>query len=149
MPETATLLVSCPDQKGLVAGISNFIFQNGGNILQSDQYTDIEAGVFLARFEFHLAGFQVPGNQISDRFRPLAQAFAMQYELTFSEHIPRVAMFAYSLPYCLEDLSQRQPDGRAGGGRGGEDCMRSGPGREAPGGSAAAPRALGWPAWRG
>ena len=60
MPETATLLVSCPDQKGLVSGISSFIFRNGGNILQSDQYTDVEAGIFLARFEFHLAGFQIP-----------------------------------------------------------------------------------------
>ena len=65
MPETATLLVSCPDQKGLVSGISNFIFRNGGNILQSDQYTDVEAGIFLARFEFHLAGFQIPRDQWS------------------------------------------------------------------------------------
>jgi len=48
MPETATLLVTCPDQKGLVSGISSFIFHNGGNILQSDQYTDLEAGIFLA-----------------------------------------------------------------------------------------------------
>ncbi len=108
MPETATLLVSCPDQKGLVAGISNFIFKNGGNILQSDQYTDVEAGVFLARFEFHLAGFQVPGDQIADRFHPLAQEFAMQFELHFSDHKPKVALFASRLPHCLEDLLQRQ-----------------------------------------
>ena len=42
MPETATLLVTCPDQKGLVSGISSFISRNGGNIVQSDQYTDVE-----------------------------------------------------------------------------------------------------------
>ena len=108
MAETATLLVSCPDQKGLVAGISNFISKNGGNILQSDQYTDIEAGVFLARFEFHLAGFQVPGDRITDHFRPLAQEFAMQFELHFGGHKPRVALFASRQPHCLEDLLQRQ-----------------------------------------
>src|SRR5689334_5277441 len=111
MPETATLLVSCPDQKGLVSGISTFIFKNGGNILQSDQYTDVEAGIFLARFEFHLTGFQVPADQIAERFRPRAREFAMQFELHFSDHKPKVALFASRLPHCLEDLLQRQQAG--------------------------------------
>ena len=111
MPETVTLLVSCPDQKGLVSGISNFIFRNGGNILQSDQYTDVEAGIFLARFEFHHDGFQVPPDQIVERFRPLAQEFAMKFEVHFSDHIPKVALFASRLPHCLEDLLQRQQAG--------------------------------------
>ena len=94
MPETATLLVTCPDQKGLVAGISSFISRHGGNILQSDQYTDIEAGIFLARFEFHLDGFQIPRDQIAEQFRPLAEQFSMKFELHFSGHIPKVALFA-------------------------------------------------------
>src|SRR5260221_12290987 len=91
MAETVTLLVSCPDQKGLVSGISNFIFRNGGNILQSDQYTDVEAGIFLARFEFHLTGFQIPSEQIAESFRPLAQQFDMKFEVHFSGHRTRVA----------------------------------------------------------
>ncbi len=111
MSETATLLVSCPDQKGLVSGISSFISRHGGNILQSDQYTDIEAGVFLARFEFHLDGFQIPREQIEGQFRPLAEQFAMKFELHFSGHIPKVALFASRLPHCLEDLLQRQRAG--------------------------------------
>jgi formyltetrahydrofolate deformylase len=108
MNETVTLLVSCPDQKGLVSGISNFIFRNGGNILQSDQYTDVEAGIFLARFEFHLAGFQISPDQIGESFRPLAQQFDMKFEVHFSGHKPQVALFASRLPHCLEDLLQRQ-----------------------------------------
>jgi formyltetrahydrofolate deformylase len=111
MSETATLLVTCPDQKGLVSGISSFISRHGGNILQSDQYTDIEAGVFLARFEFHLDGFQIPREQIAGQFRPLAEQFAMKFELHFGGHIPRVALFASRLPHCLEDLLQRQRAG--------------------------------------
>jgi len=111
MPETATLLVSCPDQNGLVSGISSFIFRHGGNILQSDQYTDIEAGVFLARFEFHRDGFRVPRDQIAAQFRPLAQQFGMKFELHFSDHVPKVALFASRLPHCLEDLLQRQQAG--------------------------------------
>ena len=89
MPETATLLVTCPDQKGLVSGISSFIFRHGGNILQSDQYTDIEAGIFLARFEFHLDGFQIPRDQIARQFRPLAEQFGMKFELHFSDSCPQ------------------------------------------------------------
>jgi len=111
MPETATLLVSCPDQKGLVSGISSFIFRNGGNILQSDQYTDIEAGIFLARFEFLRNGFQIPREQIADRFRPLAEEFGIKFELHFSDHIPKIAIFASRLLHCLEDLLQRQQAG--------------------------------------
>src|SRR3954451_14390737 len=108
MADTVTLLVSCPDQKGLVSGISNFIFRNGGNILQSDQYTDVEAGIFLARFEFHLAGFQISPDQIGESLRPLAQHFDMKFEVHFSGHKPKVALFASRLPHCLEDLLQRQ-----------------------------------------
>src|SRR5712692_531364 len=100
MPETATLLVSCPYQNGLVSVISSFIFRHGGNILQSDQYTDIEAGVFLARFEFHRDGFRVPRDQIAAQFRPLAQQFGMKFELHFSDHVPKVALFASRLPHC-------------------------------------------------
>ncbi len=111
MPETATLLVTCPDQKGLVSGISDFIFRNGGNILQSDQYTDLEAGVFLARFEFHLAGFQISTDKLADHFRPLAQGYGMEFAFHFSDHIPRIALFASRLPHCLEDLLQRQQAG--------------------------------------
>jgi formyltetrahydrofolate deformylase len=111
MPDTATLLVSCPDQKGLVAGISSFIFRHGGNILLSDQYTDLEAGIFLARFEWRCEGFQIPRDQIVQRFQPLAQEFGIQFEVHFSDHVPKVALFASRLPHCLEDLLQRQQAG--------------------------------------
>jgi formyltetrahydrofolate deformylase len=53
---TATLLVSCPDQKGLVAKIANFIYANGGNIIHADQHTDFDAGLFLTRIEWQLEG---------------------------------------------------------------------------------------------
>jgi len=111
MPETATLLVTCPDRKGLVSGISSFIFRDGGNILQSDQYTDLEAGIFLARFEFLLDGFQVHRERIAEHFRPLALEFGMRFELHFSDHAPKIALFASRLPHCLEDLLQRQQAG--------------------------------------
>ena len=53
--------------------ISGFIFRHGGNILDADQHTDLETGVFLARMEWDLEGFEIPHEQIASRFQPLAQ----------------------------------------------------------------------------
>ena len=41
MTDSATLLISCPDRKGLVASITEFIFKNEGNILHLDQHVDV------------------------------------------------------------------------------------------------------------
>jgi len=43
MRTSAVLLISCPDQKGLVATVSDFIFRHGGNILHTDEHTDAES----------------------------------------------------------------------------------------------------------
>ncbi len=39
---TATLLISCRDQKGLVAATSDFLYRHNGNIIHADQHTDQE-----------------------------------------------------------------------------------------------------------
>src|SRR5215471_9289466 len=52
MRSTAVLLISCPDQKGLVATVSDFIFRHGGNTLHTDEHTDAESVWFLMRVEF-------------------------------------------------------------------------------------------------
>ena len=111
MRHTAKLIVSCPDQRGLVARISDFIFRNGGNILHFDQHTDLQAGVFLARTEWELEGFQIPRERIADCFQGIALECAMQFELIFSDHVPKVAILVSKLPHCLQDLLIRQKAG--------------------------------------
>jgi formyltetrahydrofolate deformylase len=111
MNETATLLVSCTDRKGLVASISNFVFQHGGNFLNFDQHTDTEAGVFLARVEWELNGFQLPSARICEYFQPIASANEMRFEIFLSAHVPKVAIFASRLAHCLHDLLLRQRAG--------------------------------------
>jgi len=68
MDRSAILLIHCRDQPGLVASISNFIADNGGNILDLDQHVDDERGVFFMRVEWDLAGFRIPLPQMSERF---------------------------------------------------------------------------------
>lgn len=104
---TATLLVSCPDQRGLVAKIANFIYANGGNIIHADQHTDLAAGLFLTRIEWQLEGFYLPRDVISPAFRAIAQPLNAQWQLHFSDTIPRLAIWVSRQDHCLLDLLWR------------------------------------------
>ncbi|HUS64158.1 MAG TPA: formyltetrahydrofolate deformylase [Kofleriaceae bacterium] len=106
-PSTAVLLLSCPDQQGLVASVSDFIYRHGGNIVHADQHTDREAGRFLQRVEWELGSFDIPAPRIADEFRPLAERFGMDWKLVFSGRRPRVVLLVSKLPHCLYDLLAR------------------------------------------
>ena len=105
---TAVLLLSCPDQKGLVASVSDFLYRNDGNIIHADQHTDSEEGLFLQRVEWELAGFHVPREEIAEAFRPIAERFGMTWSLHFSDHVPRIAVFVSQQAHCMYDLLARQ-----------------------------------------
>jgi formyltetrahydrofolate deformylase len=106
-PVTATLLISCSDQKGLVASVSDFLYRNDGNIIHADQHTDQEEGIFVQRVEWELAGFAVKRNEIEASFRPIAERFGMSWSLRFSDFVPRLAVFVSKLPHCMYDLLAR------------------------------------------
>jgi len=105
---TATLLVSCPDQRGLVAKIANFIYSNGGNIIHADQHTDFAAGLFLTRIEWQLDGFNLPRDLIAPAFNAIAQPLQASFSLHFSDTIPRIAIWVSQQDHCLLDLLWRQ-----------------------------------------
>jgi formyltetrahydrofolate deformylase len=105
--DTAVLLLSCPDQKGLVAATSDFIYRNDGNIVHADQHVDAEAGLFLQRVEWDMAGFRIPREAIGEAFESVADKFGMSWELHFSDYVPRIAIFASKLEHCLSDLLLR------------------------------------------
>lgn len=106
-PVTATLLLSCPDQKGLVAAVSNFVFENDGNIIHADQHTDLEEHYFLQRVEWELDGFAVSRHDLQDAFRPIADRFGMNWSVRFSDEIPRMAIFVSRQAHCLYDVLAR------------------------------------------
>lgn len=104
---TAVLLLSCRDQKGLVASVSDFLYRHNGNIIHADQHTDLEEGIFLQRVEWDLDGFAIPREGIAEAFGPIAERFGMTWSLRFSDEIPRVAVLVSRLPHCLYDLLAR------------------------------------------
>jgi formyltetrahydrofolate deformylase len=103
-PVTATLLVSCSDRTGLVAALSEFVFEYGGNILDADQHAEVETGLFFMRLVWDLAGFKLARPQIQSALELLATRFQLAWEVTYSDIRPRVAVFASRSPHCLYDL---------------------------------------------
>jgi formyltetrahydrofolate deformylase len=108
---TATLLISCADQKGLVAKLANFIYSNGGNIIHSDQHTDFSAGLFLNRIEWQLEGFNLPRDVIAPAFNAIAAPLKAKWQLHFSDTTPRIAIWVSKQDHCLLDLLWRHRAG--------------------------------------
>ncbi len=104
---TATLLISCPDQQGLVAKFANFIYDNGGNIIHADQHTDFEAGLFLTRIEWQLKGFKLSRDMIASSLASVAKPLQAVWDIHFSDTIPRLALFVTKQDHCLLDLLWR------------------------------------------
>ena len=111
MKNTAILLVECPDQRGIVAGVGEFLYRHGANILHADQHQDAERGLFLMRVEWDLAGFALDPAEFPRRFAPLADRFSLRWRLEQSGHPLRVALFASKYDHCLMDLLYRHATG--------------------------------------
>ena len=111
MKPTATLLFSCPDRRGLVAKVANFIYSNGGNIIHADHHTDFNTGLFLTRIEWQIEGFNLPRELIDPAFSAIAQPLDGTYEIHFSDAVPRMAIWVSRQNHCLLDLIWRQQSG--------------------------------------
>ena len=109
----ARLIISCPDQPGIVASVSELISELGGNIISLDQYsTGVEGGQFFQRTVFHLPGLRQRHQEVEDRIQTrLAQRFAMEFRLTDASAAKRVAIFASKTDHCLLDLLWRHRRG--------------------------------------
>jgi formyltetrahydrofolate deformylase len=114
-PTTATLLVSCRDRTGLVAALSAFVFENGGNIIDADQHADLETGLFFMRLCWSLDGFKQGRPEMHAALTAMAERFDLAWELTCSDVRPRVAVFASKTPHCLYDLLLSHQLGELGG----------------------------------
>jgi formyltetrahydrofolate deformylase len=104
---SAILLISCPDQQGIDAAVTGFISRHHGNIIHLDQHVDFEQNVFFMRIEWEIPGFDIPRADIAPQFSELAGKFHIQWELYFSDHKPRMAVFVSRLSHCLYDIIAR------------------------------------------
>ena len=108
MKNTAIMLLSCRDSKGIVAAVTAFIYQNNGNIVTADQYTDFDDGMFFMRIEWELDGFRFTPDEIKNgAFSEIAEKFAIDYRLYFSEQKPNMAIFVSTQDHCLLEVLWR------------------------------------------
>ena len=104
------LTLSCPDRRGIVYAVARAIAEGGGNIVDSQQFGDPDESVFFMRVHFAdegdgtLEGWR-------DTFAPLAETYAMRWELHDVSHRQRILVAVSREGHCLNDLLYRWQSG--------------------------------------
>jgi formyltetrahydrofolate deformylase len=110
--DTARLLISCPDGPGIVAAVSRFLFEQGANIVSSDQHsTHPEKGTFFMRSAFYLPSIDGDRANFESAFGALAERFGMHWRIAYASDRRRVALMASREDHCLLDLLWRNRRG--------------------------------------
>ena len=109
---SAILLIECPDKRGLVASVTAFLFDNGGNIIELEQHVDADKQTFYMRVEWEMGSFAIGRDAIGSAFREaVAERFSMSWRLHFSDETPRMAILVSRIPHCLYDILSRCQSG--------------------------------------
>ena len=89
-PQTATLLVSCPDQRGIVAALAQVLYGHGANILDADQHTDAVAGIFFQRIHFDTSELRTDRTSLEAAIGEVAARLRMTWRLCDSARRKRM-----------------------------------------------------------
>ncbi|QPF90688.1 formyltetrahydrofolate deformylase [Bradyrhizobium commune] len=103
------LTLSCQDKPGIVAGVSAFLFRSGYNILEANQFDDVETGRFFMRIVFNPIeeGSHSDANTFREQFTEIAQQFGMSWSLHDRAHRRKVLILVSRSDHCLVDLLYR------------------------------------------
>lgn len=104
---TYRLIVSCPDRVGIVAAVSGFLSSHGGWITEANQHADPGSGWFFMRYEIRAGSLPFDDRGLREAFAPIAEAFAMQWQVTDARVPKRVVLMVSRLDHCLTDLLYR------------------------------------------
>nr|WP_235503465.1 formyltetrahydrofolate deformylase [Aeromicrobium sp. Root344] len=110
MPSTFVLTLSCPDRPGLVYAVTRWIAEAGGNILDSQQFSDTSDDEFFLRVHFTVVDSSSAA-ELSERFALLAAEHRMAYRLVVAEIAIRTLVLVSKEGHCLNDLLYRQSTG--------------------------------------
>lgn len=109
----AIILIECPDQKGIVSSVTEFIYSNEGNIIELDQYTDHENNHFFMRIKWSLEKFTIEKDKVAEYFETLiGKRFEIRFQLYFTDEKPRMGLFVTKLSHCLFDILGRWQNGQ-------------------------------------
>ncbi|MFK7899502.1 MAG: formyltetrahydrofolate deformylase [Cyclobacteriaceae bacterium] len=112
MKNTAILLAHCQDQKGIVAASCNFLAKHNGNIEGLDQHVDCVSERFFMRIEWDLTHFSLDRRELESQFKEeIAEQFTMDWQINYSDYVPKVALFVSKMSHCLVDILSRWQSG--------------------------------------
>ncbi len=111
----AILRVWCEDRTGIIAALSDFVFRNGGNILDLDQHTEPETGRFFMRLVWSCEGFTLDVEGIRLGLEVFARSLGLHSTLDFADRRDRIALFCSKELHCLHDLLLRERLGELAG----------------------------------
>jgi len=103
-------LIQCPDQKGLVAGITNFFAQRSFNILHCQQYTDVQDSQYFMRIKLENDG-TVDKTSLESQFKDFADTLGLTWSVRYSDQPYRVALLVTRASHCPYDLLLRELEG--------------------------------------
>jgi formyltetrahydrofolate deformylase len=101
------LTLSCPDRPGIVAAVSTFLFDSGNNILDAQQFDDTETGKFFMRVVFSNTAGTADAGRLGDGFAPIAERFAMDWQIRDRADKRRVVLLVSKFDHCLADILYR------------------------------------------
>ncbi len=104
---TAILLWSCPDKKGLVSRIAQFIFERGGNILDLDEHVDRSEQIFFLRVAWDMSGFSVAPEKLKETFLPFTKEYSAECSIRLDREKRRLAIFVSKYNHCLQEILWR------------------------------------------
>lgn len=102
--DRARLLITCADRPGVVAAVSQLLYEQGANVVDSDQHTEPDDLRFFMRLEFDLPELQVRLPALEQTFRPVAERFGMQWQLTPAARAKRMVILVSKQDHCLQEL---------------------------------------------
>jgi formyltetrahydrofolate deformylase len=111
LSHTATLLVSCPDRKGLVAALGQLLYGHGVNIIDADQHTDPSQGAFFQRIRMDLRELHTDRHAFESAIAEVAARFSMNHRIAYADKPTRVAILVSKYDHCLHDLLLRHRAG--------------------------------------
>lgn len=104
----AILLTHCPDQKGLITILTQFIGKYQGNIVDLDEHVDAENQIFFCRICWQLEGFSLRRETIGSAFeKEVASIHQMTWSLHFTDQKPKMALMVSKSTHCLYDILGR------------------------------------------
>ncbi len=101
---TATLLLCCPDRKGLVAAMAQLLHDHGANILEAQQHLDAHERIFSQRIHFDLGELDIARDQLEALLAIECGRYQMRWRIAYSDRPKRVAIFVSRFEHCLYDL---------------------------------------------